>query len=88
MKLDQNLKSVLALKVRKLYSFIALVGRGFLDLNNFLIFDNFSYFSINLLQLLIPPTTLTVSTLLAISTYNDTIVFSIDVSDAAILLKS
>ena len=66
---------------------------NFWDLDNFwtfdafLVFDNFLHFSIDSLPPLMPPTSLTASTLLAASTYNNTVVFSIDVSGAAILLK-
>ena len=35
MKSNQNLKSILALKVRKFYSSIVPIKYGFLDLNNF-----------------------------------------------------
>ena len=59
----------------------------FLDLDNFLVFNNFLHFSIDSSPFSMPSTSLAVSTLLATSTSNDTVVFSIDVSGAAILLK-
>ena len=98
MKSDQNLKSVLASEVKKLCSSVVPIRRGFLDLdnvspfkfldlNNFLIFNNFPHFSINLSPPSMPPTSFAASTSSATSTYDNTVVFSIDVSDAAILLK-
>ena len=59
----------------------------FPNLNNFLVFNNFSYFSINLLLSLISPILLVDNISLAISIYNDIVVFSIDISYMAILLK-
>ena len=53
----------------------------------FPIFNNFSYFSINLLPPLIPPNLLVANTLLATSTYNNTVMFSIDINNVVILLK-
>ena len=55
--------------------------------DNFLIFDNFLYFLINSLPLLIPPILLMANILLLISTYNDIVVFNIDISGTAILPK-
>ena len=60
---------------------------NFWDLNNFLVFNNFLYFSINLLLPSTPSTSLVANTLLATNTYDDTVIFSIDISSAAILLK-
>ena len=60
---------------------------NFLDLDNFPVFDNFLYFLINSPPLSMPPTSSAISISLAASTYNDTVVFSIDVSSVAILLK-
>ena len=61
---------------------------AFLNLDNFRPFNNFPHFSINLSPLLMPPISLGVSILSATSTYNNTVIFSIDISCAAILLKS
>ena len=58
----------------------------FLDLNSFLIFG-FTHFSINLSLPLILPTLLAISILLVSSICNDIGVFSIDISDIAILLN-
>ena len=41
MKSDENLKSILVSKMRKLHFYIAFIERIFLDLDNFLVFDNF-----------------------------------------------
>ena len=72
---------------------------GFLDLADFWdlddfwtfdvfpVFDNFLHFSIDSSPSLMPLTSLAASILLAANTCNDTIVFSIDVNGAAILLK-
>ena len=60
---------------------------NFRDLHNFPVFDYFPYFSINLLLLSILPVSLAVSTLLVTIIYDNIIVFSIDVSSTAILLK-
>ena len=61
---------------------------NFQNFDNFPIFDNFSYFSIDSS----PPSTLSTSlaanTSLTISICYDIIVFIINISDAAILLKS
>ena len=73
------------LDVFLLFDFLDL--DNFWDLDDFPVFDNFSHFSINLSLLSMSPTSSVVSTSLATSTCNDTVVFSIDVSDAAILLK-
>ena len=59
----------------------------FRDLDNFPVFDNFPHFSIDLSPPSTPSTSLAVSTSSATSTCNDTVVFSFDVSGAAILLK-
>ena len=59
----------------------------FLDLDNFRVFDNFPHFSIDSSLPLTLLTLLTASTSLAISTCDDTVVFSIDVNGADILLK-
>ena len=59
----------------------------FLDLNNFLVIVNFPYFSIDLSSSLTIPTSLAATNLLTTSTYDKTVVFSIDISGAAILLK-
>ena len=59
-----------------------------LHLDDFPVFDDFLYFSIDLLPPSTPPTSLATSTSSAASTCDDTVVFSIDVSSAAILLKS
>ena len=65
----------------------------FQDLDNFWSFDifpvfnNFPYFYINSSPLSITPTSLAASTSLAKSTYDDILIFRIDVSDVAILLK-
>ena len=64
-----------------------LVFDNFWDLDNFPVFDDFSYFSINSSLSSTPLTSLAASTLLATSIYVDTIVFNIDISSAAILLK-
>ena len=64
-----------------------LVFDDFWDLDNFLIFNNFPHFSIDLSPLSMPPISLAASISLATSTCYDTIVFSIDVSGATILLK-
>ena len=55
--------------------------------DNFPIFNNFLSFSIDLLPPSILPTSLAANTLSATSTYDNTVVFSIDVSSVAILLK-
>ena len=62
------------------------IFNNFWDLDNFLVFNNFPYFSMNLLPSSMPPILLAASTLTATSTYNNTVVFSIDISDVAILL--
>ena len=92
----KQLKAVLALKVKKL-SLLILVLKldkfplfdnfysdlaDFRDLNNFPVFDNFLHFSINSSPPLTPPV------LLATSIYDHIVVFSIDVSGTAIILKS
>ena len=65
----------------------------FLDLDKFwpfdvfLVFNNFPYFSIDLSPSSILPNLSVISISLATSTYNNTVVFSIDVSGVAILLK-
>ena len=95
----KQLKAILALEVKKLGpSFLtANLGKfslfdGFLDLANFWPFDNFLVFnsinfSINLLLISIIPTLLVANTLLAANIYNDTVIFNINISDVAILLK-
>ena len=60
---------------------------NFWDLDNFSVFDNFSYFSIDLLPLLTLSTSLAASTSSITSTYDNTVVLSINVSGVAILLK-
>ena len=65
-----------------------LVFDDFWDLNNFLIYNNFPYFSIDLLPPSMLPTSLAANISLATSTCDDRVVFSIDVSNMAILLKS
>ena len=65
-----------------------LVFNNFQDLDNFPVFDNFPFFLINSSPPSTPPTSLAASTSLATNTYNDKVVFSIDISGAAILLKS
>ena len=57
------------------------------DLNNFRPFDNSLYFLINLLLPSFLSISLVASNLLATNTYNNIVVFSINVSDMAILLK-
>ena len=59
----------------------------FLDLDNFPVFDNFPHFSIDSPPHSTAPTSLAISTSLAASTCDNTVVFNIDVSGAAILLK-
>ena len=59
----------------------------FWDLNNFLVFDNFPHFSINLLPSSTPQISSAASTSLATNTCNDTVVFNINVNSVAILLK-
>ena len=95
------LKAVLASGVRKLSMTFLVVNLGefilfdgFLDLDNFQLSDIlvFGFISFDLLLSLISLTSLAASTStpsnsLAASTYNDIIVFSIDVSGAAILLN-
>ena len=60
---------------------------NFQDLDNFLVFDNFLYFSIDSSSPSTPSISLLVSISLATNTYDDTVVFIIDVSGTAILLK-
>ena len=60
---------------------------NFWDLDNFLVFNNFLFFSIDLLPPSIPSILLAASTSLVTNYYNDIIVFSIDISGTAILLK-
>ena len=94
------LKVALALEVRKLgpLSLVSKLGEflifdSFLDLTDFWLFDvfpifnNFSYFPIDSLPPLITSISLVANTSLAASTYDDIVVFSIDVSGVAILLK-
>ena len=90
----KRLKVVLVLEVKKLSPFFLMSKLGkfllfvnFWDLDNFPVFDNFPHFSINLSQLSTPPTLLAASTLSMTNIYDDIIVYSIDVIDAAILLK-
>ena len=59
----------------------------FPDLNNFPVFDNFPHFSINSSPPSTPPTSSTANISSATSTYDNRVVFTIDVSGAAILLK-
>ena len=73
------------LDVFSLFNFPDL--NNFQDLDNFPVFNNFPHFSINLLLPSTPSTSLAVSISLATSTCDDTVVFSINVSGAAILLK-
>ena len=95
------LKAVLASEVRKLGPFFLALKLGkfsffdnffldladfwdldnFWDLDDFPIFDNFPHFSID------SASSFTTATSLVTSICDDTVVFSIDVSDAAILLK-
>ena len=98
----KQLKAVLLLRIKKfgLFSLASKLDKfllfdnffsdlaNFWDLDNFLIFDNFPHFSINSSPPSILPISLAASILLASSIYDDTIVFSIDVSSVAILLKS
>ena len=49
----------------------------FWDLDNFLVFNNFLDFSINLLSPSIPPTLLTASTLLMTSTCDDSVILAL-----------
>ena len=65
-----------------------LIFDNFWDLDNFLVFDNFPLFLIDSSPPSTPPTSLAANTLSAISTYNNTVIFSINISDAAILMKS
>ena len=95
------LKVVLALEVKKLSLFYLVLKFGkfhlfdnffldlanFWDLDNFLVFNNFLHFSINSSLFSMLLTSLVASILLVISTCNETVVFSIDVSGAVILLK-
>ena len=60
---------------------------NFRDLDNFLVFDNFPHFSIDSSPPSTPSTSSAASTSSATSTCDDMVVFSIDVSGAAILLK-
>ena len=59
----------------------------FPDLDNFPVFNNFSHFSIDSLSFSTLSTSLVTSTSLATSTCDDTVVFYIDISGTAILLK-
>ena len=97
----KQLKAFLMLEVRKFgpYSLVLNLGEfllfdGFLDLNNFWLIDlpvfGFIYFDLSpslTLSTLLMASTLVLSTLLVTSTYNDIVVFNINVSDAAILLN-
>ena len=58
----------------------------FFNLDNFLIFS-FINFLINLLLLLISPILLIINFLLAINTYNNRIIFNININNTVILLK-
>ena len=69
----QNLDNFLPFK------FLNLDNFWFFD--NFLTFNNFPHFLINLLLFSMPPT------LLVASTYNNTVVFIIDINSVTILLK-
>ena len=60
---------------------------NFKSFDNFLFFNNFSNFSINLSPLLMPSFSPTASNSLATSIYDEIVIFNIDVSGAAILLK-
>ena len=98
----KRLKAILASKVKKLSPFFLVLKLGkfsffddfffdladFWNLDNFQIFDNFLYFSINLSSFLTLSTSLIISTLSAINTYDNIVVFNIDINGAAILLKS
>ena len=63
------------------------VFKNFEDLDNFLVFDNFPHFLIDLLLSSTPPTLLAVSISLVISTYDNIIVFNININSATILIK-
>ena len=80
-----NLAKFRDLNVFSLFNFPNL--NNFWDLDNFPVFDDFPYFSINSSLPSTPSTSLGASISLATSTYDDIVVFSIDVSGAAILLK-
>ena len=98
----KQLKVVLALRIRKLGLFFLadfwdlnnFSPFKFPNLDNFYlfdnlpIFDNFPYFLINLSPPSISPTLLVASISLVTNIYNDTIVFSIDINNITILLKS
>ena len=97
----KRLKAILALRIKKLDLFFLASKLGklplfdnffldladFWDLDIFLVFNNFLYFSIDSLSLSTPSTSLAASTLSVINTYNDIVVFSIDINGVAILLK-
>ena len=59
----------------------------FPNLDYFLVFNNFLYFLVNLLLSLISPILLAANISSTISTYDDKIVFSINISSTALLLK-